>query len=223
MVEDATAGSLKSRLAALCAKRAEVAAWNVAYEEALAELNRTGFLQNAIKEGDQFPDFVLPNAEGRLISLGSLLQHGSIIISFYRGEWCPFCHLMLSALVEALPEIEAAGASLLALTPETNGFPLIMKQANKAQFEVLSDVDCGIGLAAGIIFRMPKRQRASLEATGINFAERHGNSAWFLPIPATFIVNQDGLVAWRFVDVDFTHRAEPADIVQAVRHLARRA
>jgi peroxiredoxin len=223
MGDNATAGSLKSQLSALCAKRAEVAAWSVAYEEALAELNRTGFLQHAIKEGDQFPDFVLPSAEGRLISLGTLLQSGPVIISFYRGEWCPFCHLMLSALVNALPEIESAGASLLALTPETSGFPLIMKQAYKAHFEVLSDVDCGVGLAAGIIFRMPKRQRASLEAAGISFAERHGNAAWFLPIPATFVVDQDGLVAWRFVDVDFTHRAEPADIVQAVRHLARRA
>jgi peroxiredoxin len=98
-----------------------------------------------------------------------------------------------------------------------------MKQANKAQFEILSDVDCGIRLAGGIIFRMPKRQRPSLEAARISFAEHHGNTAWFLPIPATFIVDQDGLVAWRFVDVDFTHRAELADILQAVRHLAKRA
>jgi peroxiredoxin len=127
---------------------------------------------------------------------------------------------MLAALAEALPQIEAAGASLLALTPETGGFPLLMKRDNNVRFEVLSDVDCGVGLAAGIIFRMPKLYRARLESVGINVPERHGNSAWFIPVPATFIVQQDGLIAWRFVDADFTHRAEPADIIKAVQGLA---
>jgi peroxiredoxin len=74
-------------------------------------------------------------------------------------------------------------------------------------------------LAAGIIFRMPKLYRARLESVGINVPERHGNSAWFIPVPATFIVQQDGLIAWRFVDADFTHRAEPADIIKAVQGL----
>jgi hypothetical protein len=89
-----------------------------------------------------------------------------------------------------------------------------------ARFEVLSDVDCGIGLAAGIIFRVPKLYRARIEAAGINFSQRHGNYAWFLPAPATFIVDRDGRIAWRFLDADFTHRAEPADIIEAVRSLS---
>jgi peroxiredoxin len=222
MIEDDVIGSLKSRLAALCASRQEVAAWNTAYEDSVAELNRSGFLQHAIKEGEPFPDFVLPSAEGKLVSLRSVLDHGPVVISFFRGEWCPFCQLMLAALAEALPRIEAAGASLLALTPETGGFPLLMKRDNNVRFEVLSDVDCGVGLAAGIIFRMPKLYRARLEGGGINFPERHGNSAWFVPVPATFIVTQDGLIAWRFVDADFTHRAEPADIIKAVQSLTGR-
>jgi peroxiredoxin len=220
MIEDDVIGSLKSRLAALCAARQEVAAWNTAYEDAVAELNRSGFLQHAIKEGEPFPDFVLPSAEGKLVSLKSALDRGPVVISFFRGEWCPFCQLMLAALAEALPQIEAAGASLLALTPETGGFPLMIKRDNNVRFEVLSDVDCGVGLAAGIIFRMPKLYRARLESVGINVPERHGNSAWFIPVPATFIVQQDGLIAWRFVDADFTHRAEPADIIKAVQGLA---
>jgi peroxiredoxin len=222
MIEDLAAGSLKSRLSALCAARQEIAAWNTAYEDAVAELNRSGFLQYAIREGQPFPDFVLPSAEGRLVSLASFLKQGPVIISFFRGEWCPFCRLMLTALAEALPQIEAAGASLLALTPETGGLPLVMKHDNKARFEVLSDVDCGVGLAAGIIFHMPKVYRTRLEAVGINIPERHGNSAWFLPVPATFIVTQDGLIAWRFIDADFTHRAEPADVIEMLRSLAGR-
>jgi peroxiredoxin len=223
MIEEPTHETLQSRLAALCASRAEVAIWNAAYEETVAELNRSGFLQHAIQEGELFPDFMLPSAEGRLVSLSALLERGPLIISFFRGEWCPFCHLMLTALAEALPEIEAAGASLLALTPETNGFPLAMKHRSDAGFEVLSDVDCGVGLAAGIIFRMPKPYRARLESTGINVAERYGNTAWFMPVPATFIIAQDGRIAWRFLDADFTHRAEPADIIKAVRAIAPRS
>ncbi len=96
-----------------------------------------------------------------------------------------------------------------------------MTQNNQVGFEVLSDVDCGVGLAAGIIFQMPKLYRTRLEENGISLPERNGNSSWFLPVPATFIVAQNGLIAWRFADVDFTRRAEPADIIEALRNLAR--
>lgn len=222
MIEDVATGSLKSKLAALCMARKEVALWHTAYEDSVAELSRSGFLQYAIKEGEPFPDFVLPSAEGRLVSLASFLERGPVIISFFRGEWCPFCRLMLTALAEALPQIEAAGASLLALTPETGGLPLTMKRDNKACFEVLSDVDCGVGLAAGIIFRMPRLYRARLEAGGISLPERNGNPSWFLPVPATFIVAQSGQIAWRFVEADFTHRAEPADIIATLQSLTGR-
>lgn len=222
MVEGVAAGSLRSKLEALCQVRKDVAAWHAAYEDAVAELSRSGFLRHAIKEGEPFPDFILPSAEGKLVSLASFLEQGPVILSFFRGEWCPFCRLMLTALSEALPEIEAAGASLLALTPETGGFPLTVKHDTRARFEILSDVDCGVGLTAGIIFRMPKLYRARLEAGGISLPERNGNASWFLPVPATFIVTQDGLIAWRFVDADFTHRAEPADIIRTLASLPRR-
>lgn len=223
MIEDVATGSLRSRLAAMCMARKDVAAWHTAYEDSVSELSRSGFLQHALKEGEPFPDFMLPSAEGRLVSLASHLEHGPVVVSFFRGEWCPFCRLMLTALAEALPQIEAAGASLLALTPETGGFPLTVKRDTQARFEVLSDVDCGVGLAAGIIFRMPRLYRARLEAAGISLPERNGNPSWFLPVPATFIIAPDGLVAWRFVDADFTHRAEPADIINTLHSLTGRA
>lgn len=179
-------------------------------------------MQNAISEGQTFPDFVLPSVEGRLVSLGSLLVRGPVVVSFFRGEWCPFCQLMLTALADALPDIKAAGASLLALTPETGECALSMKPSEMDNFEVLCDVDCGVGLAAGVIFRLPKLYRARLEASGVDLLERHGNAAWFLPVPATFIVAQDGVIAWRFLDADYTHRAEPADIIKALHNLAAR-
>jgi peroxiredoxin len=185
----------------------------------VAELGRNGIVDQVIAPGEVFPDFMLPSAEGQLVVLSDVLARGPVIISFFRGEWCPFCRLMLAALTEALPDIEEAGATLLALTPETGGLPLTMKTYHGARFEVLSDVDCGVGLAAGVIFRIPNLYRASL---GNGFPERHGNSGMYLPLPATFILATDGTIAWRFVDVDFSRRAEPADIINAVRGLARR-
>jgi peroxiredoxin len=200
----------------LCSSRRETAVWNAAYEDMLAELSRTGFLNQVLPAGAVFPDFMLPSAEGRLVSLASQLARGPVIISFFRGEWCPFCRLMLAALAAALPEIEAAGATLLALTPETGGLALTMKEYHAARFEVLCDVDSGVGLAAGVVFRIPQLYRARMRP---DFAARHGNAGWFLPIPATFILAPDGTVAWRFADVDFSHRPEPADIIAAVRTL----
>ena len=211
--------TLKSRLDALCASRREIAAWTAAYEEMVAELGQSGFLDHALKAGEPFPDFVLPSAEGELVSLAGIRAKGPVIISFFRGEWCPFCRLMLAALAEALPDIEAAGATLLALTPETHGLPLKMKTYHNARFEVLADIDCGVGLATGIIFRVPALYRARLESGGTSFPDRHGNGGWFLPVPATYIVDRDGIIAWRFLDVDFVHRPEPGDIIAAVKKL----
>jgi peroxiredoxin len=196
-----------------------MAVWNAAYEQLVQQLGQNGMLSQVLREGEAFPDFMLPSAEGRLVSLQAQLERGPVVVSFFRGEWCPFCRLMLAALAEALPEIEAAGGSLLALTPETGGLALTMKTYHNARFEVLCDVDFGVGLAAGVVFRVPKLYRARCEAAGLNFPQRHGNAAWCLPVPATFIVSRDGKIAWRFVDVDFSHRAEPADIISALRQL----
>jgi peroxiredoxin len=215
--------TLTARLEALLASRRENAGWNAAYEEMVAALARTGFMDHALKTGEVFPDFMLPNAEGRLVSLAEIRAAGPVVISFFRGEWCPFCRLMLAALAAALPEIEAAGGTLLALTPETGGLPLDMKTYHKARFEVLADVDCGVGLAAGVIFTVPKLYRARLVAAKLHFPERHGNGGWFLPIPATYIIRPDGVIAWRFLDVDFSHRPEPADIVAALRTMRAQA
>ncbi len=211
--------TLTTRLDELLASRRQNAAWDAAYLEILARLQREGFLSGILGTGAAFPDFILPSAEGRLVSLADALARGPVVLSFFRGEWCPFCKLMLAALTQALPEIEAAGGRLLALTPETGGLPLSMKRYHGATFEVLSDVDFGVGLAAGVVFKIPKLYRARLEASGNNFPQRHGNAAWCLPVPATFIIRPDGIIAWRFVDVDFSHRAEPADIIAALRRL----
>ena len=192
-------------------------AYKAAYDQLISTLRQSGFLPHIIEIGEQFPDFMLPDAEGRLVGLASLLERAPVIIQFFRGEWCPYCRMMLDALTEALPAIEAAGGTLVALTPDTNGLALEAKQAHRAKFVVLSDVDYGVGLAAGVIFKVPALYRQRMARGGTDLAVRHGNAAWFLPVPATFILDRDGVVRWRFADADFTKRAEPTEVIEAVQ------
>lgn len=191
-----------------------------AYDETVATLTTNGFMAGVLTEESRFPDFVLPNTEGRLISLADLRARGPVVIQFFRGEWCPYCRLMLDALVEALPEIEALGATLIALTPDTGSWARAAKTNHSVGFDVLSDVDCGVGLAAGVVFRLPPLYRARLATVGIDFPDRHGNEAWFLPIPAVFLLDSEGRIAWRFANADFTRRATPERILSALRQLA---
>jgi peroxiredoxin len=190
-----------------------------AYEAMVTELQRTDFLSRALRVGERFPDLVLPNAEGALVSIDRLLTDGPLVVTFFRGEWCPYCRLMLDALAATLPEIRALGASLVAITPEAGGRALLAKHNHHAEFEVLCDMDCGVGLTCGVVFQTPEPYRLLLLKYDTDLAERHGNPSWFLPVPATFVVDRDGIVRWRFISVDFTERAEPADILAALRAL----
>jgi peroxiredoxin len=194
-------------------------AYKAAYDQVITTLRDNGFLPNIIAVGDRFPDFMLPDSSGGLVDLTSLLARAPLIIQFFRGEWCPYCRMMLDCLSDSLPELIAAGGTLVALTPDTHGLPLDAKIAHNADFIVLSDVDYGVGLAAGVIFRLPPLYRSRLSLAGIDLAERHGNAAWFLPVPATFVLDGDGIVRWRFADADFTKRAEPSEVIKIVRAL----
>ncbi|MGH7044149.1 MAG: peroxiredoxin-like family protein [Acetobacteraceae bacterium] len=189
------------------------------YEAMVTELQRTGFIEHVLRVGDRFPDLMLPNAEGELVAIADLLRRGPLVATFFRGEWCPYCRITLDALAAALPAFHVAGAGLVAITPETGGRALIAKRNHSADFEVLSDVDCGIGLTCGVVFRAPEPYRLLLLKYGTDIAERHGNPAWFLPVPATFVVDRGGTVRWRFVSFDFAERAEPADILTALHAL----
>lgn len=193
-----------------------------AYETMVANLGASGFIDHVLPVGEHFPDVALPTGDGELVRIADLWRRGPLVVTFFRGEWCPYCRLMLAALEEALPEIEMLGASLVAVTPETGGRALTAKQHHHNRYEVLSDVDCGLGLDCGVVFQAPASYRTLMLRYGHDLAERHGNSAWFLPVPATFVLDTDGIVRWRFAEADFTLRAEPADILAALRDLTAR-
>ncbi len=209
--------TLNARLAELLAMRRANPDWEAAYVQIIETLNNEGFYEGMTAPGQVFPDFLLPSATGHLINLADELSRGPVVLTFFRGEWCPFCALTTAALAQAAPQIERAGGRILALTPETGPYPLRLAQRDANAFEVLADIDFGVGLAAGLVFKIPPLYRARVQ--GLDLPLRHGNAAWCLPVPAVFVIGQDGVVAWRFADVDFAHRPEPDEILAALARL----
>ena len=193
-----------------------------AYQDLVARLGRAETVDQSLKVGDAMPSFLLPNAEGRLVFSDELLARGPLVVNFFRGNWCPYCLKALKALEAALPRIEAAGGQLVALTPDTGRHLAETKRVQRLSYEILSDVDGAVGLQFGVLFRAPAAYRDVLAGFGIDLAERHGNEAWFIPMPATFVVDRAGIVRYAFVNADFTHRAEPEDIVEALRRIGER-
>ena len=213
--------NLTQRLAALrdAEFQGEVRA---AYAAFVAMLDRAEITAHVLAPGMPMPDFLLPNAEGRLVSSGDLLHSGPLVVVFFRGDWCPFCMMVLSALEEALPELHAVGATLAALTPDTGGRALRAKQSHGLHYEVLSDVDNEVAMQFGVVVNPPESYRALLAGAGIDLAERHGNPGGFIPLPATFLVGQDGVIRSAWIDLDVTRRVEPAAIIDTVRRLSAR-
>ena len=190
-----------------------------AYHEFLERLDAGQVAAEACKPGDRMPGFLLPNAEGHLIDSGELLSQGPLVVTFFRGGWCPYCSATLEALETVLPELSRTGGTLVAMTPETGGRALATKRDRGLHYEVLVDVDLAVAMAFGIVFRTPPLYVELLRQRGIDRAERSGNPAWLLPVPAAFLVGQDGVVLRSWVNVDFTQRAEPTEILDALTEL----
>lgn len=172
---------------------------------------------NALKVGDAVPDFALPNAEGEVVRVSDLLARGPIVLSFYRGAWCPFCSAELEALHQAEGAIRAAGARLVTVTPEARGLPLKVKRERGFNFEILCDLDNGVALAFGLVFRISPDLIRVFAADGTEFPLFYDNDSWFLPIPATYILGADGKIAHAYVNPDFRYRLDPNDIVAMLK------
>ena len=176
--------------------------------------------ENALSIGQTAPDFQLPNPQGKSISLNELLVKGPVVVTFYRGSWCPYCNLQLRALQARLAEIKELGAELVAISPQVPDDSLTEDEISNMDFIVLSDQDAKIASKYGVAWEVPEyllehmRVDRQLDLESIN----NGN-ANILPIPATFIVDKNAEVVWRFVDVDYRTRSEPEDIIQALQKL----
>jgi peroxiredoxin len=182
-------------------------------------LINSGAADGALRVGDQMPDFLLPNAEGGLVSSSQLLANGPLVMSFYRGIWCPYCSEELNALAVAAPHLAAAGATVVAITAEIGGVALKTKKERGLQFEVLCDVDNGVAMEFGLMFRLPEDIQASYMKFNVNMPKIYGNDGWMIPIPATYVVGGDGVIVYAYVNPDYRERCDPESLVEIVSKL----
>jgi peroxiredoxin len=175
--------------------------------------------ENALKAGDKAPDFAMIDAEGRVVRSEDLFARGPTVLSFYRGVWCPYCSAELEALHRATADIAAAGGNLVAVTAEQGGRALKVKQQRQFKFEILCDLDNGVGLSCGIVFRLPNEMIELFKTVGNDFPVVYGNDSWFLPMPATYIIGRDGVIKHAYVNPDFRYRLDPEEIVRVLNEL----
>jgi len=190
-----------------------------AMERADMALAASGIVEAARKAGQTAPDFALPDARESLVRLSDLLSKGPVVISFYRGGWCPYCNMELRALQKALPEIAAAGGSLVAISPEKPDQTLSTAEKNALAYPVLSDPGSAVAKAFGIAFDLAEELRPIYARFNHALPDRNGTDGWALPIPATFVIARDGTIALAYVEADYRVRLEPDAIIATLKTL----
>lgn len=180
---------------------------------ATEDLLKSGIADQALSTGDAFPDFSLPNAKGKTVTLASLLDKGPLIISFYRGGWCPYCNLELQAYHHAMAEITARGARLVAISPQLPDESLDSEEKDQLAFEVLSDTGNNLSSAAGLAFKLAEKLKPIYSGFGFELPKYNGDDSWTLPIPATFVLNPQGTIRYAYVNADYTQRADPDEVI----------
>ena len=192
-------------------------------ERHIAQL-RNGLAKTALKVGDRAPSIVLSNARGDTVDVGTLLKRGPVVVAFYRGGWCPFCNLELRAFQRLLPDIEAAGASLVAISSEKLDDSLSTAEKNSLTFEVLSDVGQKVGRAFRLVYEFSDELKSAYKEFGLDIPAKNGApSEWALPISATYIIDRDGVITYAYTDADYRDRADPIDILTILKRTAAAA
>ncbi len=187
---------------------------------ATAELIASGASALALKAGDTAPAFTLKDPEGQPVSSADLLARGPLVVSFYRGVWCPYCNMELQALQAALPAFEELGASLVAISPQTAVNSRKSMRQNELSFPILSDTHNDVAAAFGLRFEMPGYLVELYQALKNDLPAFNGDPSWTLPMPGRFVIGQDGTILYAEVNPDYTRRPEPEAMLPALRRAA---
>ena len=185
-------------------------------KNAIKELENSNIGKLAFKKGQQLPNISLPNASGNTVNIQEELKNNKVVLTFYRGGWCPYCNLELKALQSKQAEIEAKGAKLIAISPESPDNSLSTTQKNELSFDILTDANNEVARALGLVYALPQNLVSLYNKFGINLEQSQGMQSNELPIAATYIVNQDGSIDYDFIEEDYKLRAEPAAVVAAL-------
>lgn len=179
----------------------------------------SGQAETALNQGDRCPDFSLPAANGEMVSVSEKLKSGPLVISFYRGAWCPYCNLEIRALATHIDQIRQLGADLVAISPQVVDKSDQQSRSLDLSFDVLSDVGNKVAREFGLCFSLSDEVRPVYDAFEFDLPGHNGDENYELPIPATYIIDRQGSIRHAFVDADYTRRMEPSDIIEQLRQL----
>lgn len=189
--------------------------------QATQKLKDSGMIAKAIKKGDSYIDFELPNIKGNKVKLSEELKKGPIVLTFYRGGWCPYCNLQLKAYQEHIEDFKAAGGQLIAVSPESMESANTTVEKNEIQFEILTDNRNKEARKYGLVFKLGEELKEVYQKVGLDLEKNQKNDSWELPVPATYVVATDGKIVYSFLNVDYVQRAEPKDIIKALNSLKK--
>lgn len=183
----------------------------------VAELKARGLAAGSLGVGAKAPAFSLPDHNGKTVSSVELLRRGRLVVCFFRGRWDPFCCGQMEAMNRAMPEIEAAGASLVAISPQTVKQSFFMADQHRLRFALLSDAGNQVARQFGLVYRVPEEQQAIYRRAFVNLPFINGDESWELPIPATYVLDRKGVILFGSANEDFMERVEPDQIAEALQ------
>jgi peroxiredoxin len=187
------------------------------HAQAVAKLKQRNLAANILPVGTKAPSFELQDHNGKIIRSSDLLAAGRLVLSFIRGRWCPFCVGQMEAMNLIAPQLEEAGATLAAISPQTVKQSFFMHDQHKLRFPMLSDTGNKVARQFGLTYRVPAPQEAIYRRAFVNLPFTNGDDSWELPIPATFIVDRAGTILYASANEDYTDRPEPTDILNSLR------
>jgi peroxiredoxin len=192
-----------------------------ALHRSVDELAASGISERALKAGDVAPAFTLPDAEGTLHDSNQLLARGPLVVTFYRGVWCPYCNVDLQALEAVRAEIESRGASIVAVSQQSASNSRKSERTNALAFPILSDKGGELAARFGLRWELPEYLRVVHRQLGADLTVFNGEDSWTLPMPARYIIGQDRVIAYAEVNADYTRRPEPTDLYPVLEQLRR--
>jgi peroxiredoxin len=188
-------------------------------DSAINELRNSSVMKSAKKKGDKAPAFKLTDIKRGEVRSEDLLKKGPLIISFYRGGWCPYCNLQLRDLQVHLSDIKKTGAELIAISPEAPDKTAETVKKGELDFYVLSDIDGAVAKSFGLTYKLPKDLITVYKKFGIDLSQANSSKNWELPLSATYIVNKKGEIIYSFIDADYKKRAETTELIKILQGL----
>lgn len=172
-----------------------------------------------LKKGAKAPNFTLPDASGKSVELYDQLKQGPVILTFYRGNWCPYCNMELRAYQQIIGEIHGAGAELLAISPQTPDHSMSVQEKHDLEYKVLSDVGNKVSSKFNLVYQLPEYLVEIYKDNKLDVDKYNGDDEWTLPVSATYIISSDGTIVYEYTKADYKDRVEPSKVLEELKKI----